>query len=77
MRFIDFSQEAITTILEFNDLISLKLFHIVLIVGSLLRMITLVQHVAVVDSCRAVQHLDLVLLFLLLLCFDGSLMITH
>lgn len=63
--FIDFSQETVATILQLDDLVGLKLLEIIFVTRFFLRMITFIQHVAVVDSFRAAQYFDLVKFLLL------------
>ena len=67
---INFVKETVSTILQLNDLLRLKLLHIVLVVRLLLRMVALVQHVGVIDALPAAEHFDLVLLSQLL-CGQG------
>ena len=63
--FIDLVKEAVASILELDDLLWLQALHVVFVVGLLLRMVALVEHVGVVDALPAAQHLNLVQLLLL------------
>ena len=66
LLFIDLIKEAVASIVKLDDLLRLQALDVVFVVGLFLRMVTLVEHVGVVDSLPAAKHFDLVQLLLLL-----------
>ena len=76
LLFIDLIKEAIASILKLDNLFRLEALDVVFVIRFFLRMVTLVEHVGVVDSLPAAEHFDLVQLLLLLSGLACSVAIT-
>ena len=73
---VNLVQEAISAVLQLDDLLSLELLNVVLVARLLERVVALVHHVRVINAGRA-NHAHLVLLFLLLQYLIGALAIAQ